>query len=60
MDSSSSCPTFNVEEEVVVIRNEWTPKKEKKKVVALIAVAADIVAWIVVELLGEFFLWHCR
>ena len=28
MDSSSSCPIFNVEEEVVVIRNGWTPRKE--------------------------------
>ena len=27
MDSSSSCCVFNVEEEVVVIRNGWTPKK---------------------------------
>ena len=30
MNSSSSCPTFNVEEEVVVIRNGWTQKKKKK------------------------------
>ena len=29
MDSSSSCCVFNVEEEVVVIRNGWTPKKEE-------------------------------
>ena len=27
MDSSSSC-CFNVEEEVIVIRNGWTPKKK--------------------------------
>ena len=29
MDSSSSCCIFNAEEEVVVIRNGWTPKNEK-------------------------------
>ena len=29
MDSSSSCTTFNVEEEVVVIRSGWTPKKNE-------------------------------
>ena len=29
MDSSSSCCVFNVEEEVVVIRNGWTPKKRR-------------------------------
>ena len=27
----STCCVFNIEEEVVVIRNGWTPKKEKKK-----------------------------
>ena len=34
MDSSSSCCVmlcFNVEEEVVVIPNGWTPKKKEKK-----------------------------
>ena len=30
MDSSSSCCVFNVDEEVVVIRNGWTPKKENE------------------------------
>ena len=30
MDSSSSCRVFNVEEEVVVIRNGWTPKRERE------------------------------
>ena len=28
--SATEKPTFNVEEEVVVIRNGWTPKKKKK------------------------------
>ena len=28
--SATARPTFNIEEEVVVIRNGWTPKKEKK------------------------------
>ena len=30
--SATAKPTFNVEEEVVVIRNGWTPKKEGSKV----------------------------
>ena len=30
MDSASSCYVFNIEEEVVVIRNGWTPKKKEK------------------------------
>ena len=30
--SATAKPTFNVEEEVVVIRNGWTPKKEKKDI----------------------------
>ena len=29
--SATAKPTFNVEEEDVVIRNGWTPKEEKKK-----------------------------
>ena len=29
--SATAIPTFNVEEEVVVICNGWTPKKKKKK-----------------------------
>ena len=29
--SATARPTFNVEEEDVVIRNGWTPKEEKKK-----------------------------
>ena len=29
--SATAKPTFNVEEEVVVIRNGWTPKKRRKK-----------------------------
>ena len=29
--SATARPTFNVKEEVVVIRNGWTPKKKKKK-----------------------------
>ena len=29
--SATSWPNFNLEEEVVVIRSGWTPKKEKKK-----------------------------
>ena len=28
--SATAKPTFNVEEEIVVIRNGWTPKKMKK------------------------------
>ena len=28
--SATAKPTFNIEEEVVVIHNGWTPKKEKK------------------------------
>ena len=28
--SATAKPTFNVEEEVVVIRNGWTPKKEEE------------------------------
>ena len=28
--SATTRPTINVEEEVVVIRNGWTPKKKKK------------------------------
>ena len=30
MNSSSSCCVFNVEKEVVVIRNGWTPMKKEK------------------------------
>ena len=30
--ASTAKPSFNVEEEVVVIRNGWTPKKEGRKV----------------------------
>ena len=30
--SATANPTFNVEEEVVVIRNGWTPKKKRRKV----------------------------
>ena len=30
--SATVKPTFNVEEEVVVIRNGWTPKKEMEKI----------------------------
>ena len=31
LDSSATAkPTFNIEEEVVVIRNGWTPKKKGK------------------------------
>ena len=29
--SAIAKPTFNVEDEVVVIRNGWTPKKEKRR-----------------------------
>ena len=29
--SATAKPTFNIEEEVVVIRNGWTPKKKKKR-----------------------------
>ena len=44
MDSSSSCCVFNVEEEVVIIRNGWTPKKEgTKKVLMLFAVLVPCV-----------------
>ena len=32
--SATAKPTFNVEEEDVVIRNGWTPKKVKKKITA--------------------------
>ena len=38
--SATAKPTFNVELEVVVIRNGWTPKK-KKKVSALVFVTVD-------------------
>ena len=34
MDSSFSCCVFNAEEEVVVIRNGWTPKEENSPVCA--------------------------
>ena len=37
MDSSSSCCVFNVEEEVVVIRNGWTPKKMRFAFVSVCA-----------------------
>ena len=33
--SSATRPTFNVDEEVVVFRSEWTPKKMKKTVSGL-------------------------
>ena len=34
--SATAKPTFNVEEEVVVFRNGWTPKKKKKKISCII------------------------
>ena len=33
--SATVKPTINVEEEVVVIRNGWTPKKKKKKLYSI-------------------------
>ena len=40
MDSTSSCCVFNVEEEVVVIRNGWTPKKKNIVLAYLMLFAA--------------------
>ena len=44
VSSSTVRPTFNVEKEVVFIRNGWTPKEEEEEVFAVIFVVLVMIS----------------
>ena len=45
--SATAKPTFNIEEEVVVIGNGWTPKKKKERIILIVTILCLLVKLII-------------